>query len=127
MTNYCSFPNAIRTRLPNNAESFYHEIFLELTGKEKGGLKHRARSDSDLSRMQGMDSENGKDLVHVEELMSYERKKRVEEFLGDLPDNQSTISRTADSGVGTWSCAFAERRSKEGAEGNSRSPPYVNA
>lgn len=45
--------------------------------------------------MQGMDSENGKDLVHVEELMSYERKKRVEEFLGDLPDNQSTISRTA--------------------------------
>lgn len=95
MTNYCSFPNAIRTRLPNNAESFSHEIFLELTGKEKGGLKHRARSDSDLSRMQGMDSENGKDLVHVEELMSYERKKRVEEFLGDLPDNQSTISRTA--------------------------------
>ena len=74
-----------------------------------------------------MDSENGKDLVHVEELMSYERKKRVQEFLGDLPDNQSTISRTADSGVGTWSCAFAERRSKEGGEGNSRSPPYVNA
>ena len=51
MTNYCSFPNAIRTRLPNNAESFSHDIFLELTGKEKGGLKHRARSDSDLSRM----------------------------------------------------------------------------
>nr|XP_058966659.1 uncharacterized protein LOC131793263 [Pocillopora verrucosa] len=88
----------------------------ELTGKEKGGLKHRARSDSDLSRMQGVDSENGKDLVHVGEFMSYERKIRVEEFLGDLPENQSTISRTADSGVGTWSCAFTESRSKEGAE-----------
>lgn len=45
----------------------------------------------------------------------------MEEFLENLQETYSTITRTSDSGVGTWSSASTECGSEEGAEGNIRS------
>lgn len=92
-----------------------------MRGKEKGGLKDRASSDSDLSRMRALVSENGKDVAQVEEFMSFERKIRVEEFLENLQETHSMITRTTDSGKGTWRSAPTECGSEEGAEGKNKS------
>ena len=83
-------------------------------------MKDRASSESDLSRTRGLVSEDGKDFAQVKKFMPFERKIRVEEFLENLQETFSTITRTSDSGVGTWSSASTECGSEEGAEGNIR-------
>ena len=91
-----------------------------MRGGEQRGLKDRASSESDLSRMQGLVSEDGKDFAQVKKFMSVERKIRVEEFLKNLQETSCRITRTSESGVGTWSSASTERGSEEGTEGNIR-------
>ena len=71
--------------------------------------------------MRGLVSEDGKDFPQVKKLMSFATKYRVEEFLGNHQETHSTITRTFDSGVGTWSPAPTECGSEEGARGNIRS------
>lgn len=71
--------------------------------------------------MQGLVSEDGEDFAQVRKFMSFAEKIRVEEFLENRQETNSTITRTSDSGVGTWSPAPTECRSEEGAEGNIRS------
>ena len=83
-------------------------------------MKDRASSESDLSRTRGLVSEDGKDFAQVKKFMPFERKIRVEEFLENLQETFSTITRTSDSGVGTWSSASTECGSEEGAEGHIR-------
>nr|XP_058946110.1 uncharacterized protein LOC131774111 [Pocillopora verrucosa] len=68
--------------------------------------------------MQGLVSEDGKDFAQVRKFMSFAEKIRVEEFLENRQETNSTITRTSDSGVGTWSPAPTECRSEEGAEGS---------
>lgn len=89
---------------------------LETRGEEKRGLKYRSSSDSDLLRMRGLVSENGKDVAQVKEFMSFQGKIRGEEFLENLPETESIIARTIDSGEGTWRSAPSECGSEEGAE-----------
>ena len=67
--------------------------------------------------MRGLVSEDGKDFPQVKKLMSFAAKIRVEEFLENHQETHSTITRTFDSGVGTWSPAPTECGSEEGAEG----------
>ena len=96
-------------------------MLLEMRCGEQRGLKDRASSESDLSRMQGLVSEDGKDFAQVKKFMSFERKIRVEEFLANLQETCSTITQTSDSGVGTRSSASTECGSGEDTEGNIRS------
>ena len=88
------------------------KILLEMKVGEKRGLKDRASSDSDLSRVREEVSGSGKDLGQVKEFMSVDRKVRVEEFLENLQENYSMITQTTDSGVATQS-APSEYESKK--------------
>ena len=49
--------------------------------------------------MQGLVSEDGKDFAQVRKFMSFAEKIRVEEFLENRQETNSTITRTSDSGV----------------------------
>ena len=73
--------------------------------------------------MRGLVSEDGK-YVQVNEFMSIEKKTQVEEFLKNRQETHSTITRTSDSGVGSWSRASTEWGPEEGAGGNIRCLMY---
>lgn len=73
--------------------------------------------------MRGLVSEDEK-YVQVNEFMSIEKKTQIEEFLKNRQETHSTITRTSDSGVGSWSRASTEWGSEEGAGGNIRCLMY---
>ena len=76
--------------------------------KEKRGLKERASSDSDLLKERNMTTANTKGPFPERELLPFDRKVRVEEYLENLRETFSEITLPSDSGEGTWSSAPSE-------------------
>ena len=76
--------------------------------EEKGGLKARASSDSDLLKEGNVTPANTKDPSPEGKFLPFDRKLRVEEYLENLWETFSEITLPSDSGVGTWSSAASE-------------------
>ena len=76
--------------------------------EEKGGLKARASSYSDLLKEGNVTPANTKDPSPEGKFLPFDRKVRVEEYLENLWETFSEITLPSDSGVGTWSSAASE-------------------
>ena len=94
--------------------------------EEKRGLKERASSDSDLLKERNMTTANTKDPFPEREILLFDRKVRVEEYLENLQETFSEITLPSDSGAGTLSSASSEHGFDKG-ESDCQSPLNDNS